>query len=81
MLGFENTSDASVHLIGLGGNGGALLIDSAGFSTGLMLGNKGQSSVAIKVPPKARIKQSLTFKDAPGKVAGVRLLGKDVSAN
>ena len=80
-LGFENTAETAVHLIGLDGNGGALLIDGDGFSTGLTLGNKGQSTGAIKLPPKAKTKQSLLFQGAPKTVAGVRLWGKDIAAN
>jgi hypothetical protein len=53
----EHTSEQAVHLIGVGA--GALLIDGEGFSTGLTIGNKGKSTSAIKILPKAKVRQSL----------------------
>lgn len=78
IMAFENTSEKAVHLIGLNGDGGALLVDGDGFSTLLRPGNKGQSLDAIKIPPKAKVKQNLYFEGQPATVTGVRLWGKDI---
>ena len=78
VISVENTGDAPTHLIGLGSEGGALLIDSEGFSTQLTVQSMGQLGEAIKVPPKAKVKESLFFIGDATNAAAIRLWGKDI---
>lgn len=78
VISFENTGDAPVHLIGLGKEGGALLIDTDGFSTQLTSSSMGQLGEAIKVPPRAKVKESLFFVGDAGKAKAIRLWGQDI---
>lgn len=79
VLAIENTSDDSLHLIGLNSEGGALLIDNEGFATNIHPLSEGQLGQAIKVPPKAKIKQSLLFKGHAATAKAVRLWGTDIT--
>ena len=79
VLAIENTSEDSLHLIGLSAEGGALLIDNEGFATTIHPLSEGQLGQAIKVPPNAKIKQSLYFKGNAAQVKNVRLWGTDIS--
>lgn len=80
VISVENTGDNPTHLIGLGSEGGALLIDGEGFSTQLTPQSMGQLGEAIKVPPKAKVKvkESLFFLGDATKASSVRLWGKDI---
>ena len=78
VISFENTGDAPVHLIGLGKEGGALLIDADGFSTQLTSSSMGQLGEAIKVPPRAKVKESLFFIGDAAKAKAIRLWGQDI---
>lgn len=79
VLAIENTSEDSLHLIGLNSEGGALLIDTDGFATNIHPLSEGQLGEAIKIPPKAKVKQSLYFKGDASKVKSVRLWGTDIN--
>lgn len=79
VLSIENLTHQSLHLIGLDGEGGALLIDPDGFATALGPNAPGTTATAaIVVPPKAKVKATLPFPEAHDGAAAVRVWGAEL---
>lgn len=79
-LAIENLTHESLHLIGLDGEGGAILIDPDGFATPLAKGSPGTTATAaIVVPPKAKVKATLAFPQATDGAAAVRVWGAELT--